>query len=112
MTIKSVFAAILLGLSFSVTAQVNVVSMAYEVALEDFRAPATLNGATSFKECGSCDEKLVRVTADTRYAINGESVRLEDFRKVLMQVNDRDDTYVIVLHHLESDTVASLSVSL
>lgn len=112
MKIKSLLATVLLSLSFAALAQVNVVSMAYEVALDDFRSPATANGSAAFKECDDCPSKLVRVTENTRYAINGESVRLEDFRRVLSQVNDRDETFVIVLHHLESDTVESLSVSL
>ena len=112
MNIKKVFAVALLGLGASLAAADDVVSRAYEVALNDFRAPATENGGIAFKPCSSCERRLVRVTAGTRYAVNGRTVRLEDFRKAVNQAHDRDEKTVIVLHHLESDTIESLDVSL
>jgi hypothetical protein len=112
MNIKSIVAIALLSLGLSLAATGQVVSQAYEVALSDFRAPATLNGGVAFKQCESCERQLVRVTAATRYAINGKAVRLKDFRKAVSQASDRDEKTVIVLHHLESDTVSSLDVSL
>jgi hypothetical protein len=54
----------------------------------------------------------VRVTSGTHYTVNGKTVRLQDFRKAVSQANDRDDKTVIVLHHLESDTVVSIAVSI
>ena len=89
-----------------------VISQAYEVALSNFRAPATRNGAASFSECDSCDRMSVRVTAETRYTINGRTVRLEDFRKKLAQAPNRHGVAVTVLHHLESDTIVQINVSL
>jgi len=110
MSFKKVFAVALLGLGASLAVADDVVSRAYEVALSEFRAPATENGGVSFKLCPSCEPQLVRVTADTRYAVNGKAVRLEDFRKAVSQARDRDEKTVIVLHHLESDTIVSLDV--
>lgn len=112
MKIKTLIAATLLCLSLSAAAEDRVTSMAYEIALSEFSAPATENGGASFKPCSSCDRKIVRVTSDTRYAVNEKSVRLEDFRKAILQADDRDKTPVIVLHHLESNTIISLSVSI
>ena len=112
MNIKSIVAIALLSLGLSLAATGQVVSQAYEVALSEFRPPATDNGSVAFKECGDCERRLVRVTASTRYAINSKNVRLKDFRKAVSQASDREDKTVIVLHHLESDTVSSLNVSL
>ena len=78
--------------------------------LSDFRAPATANGAVAFKECGACERRTVRVTAVTRYAINGKTVRLQEFRKAVTQADDRDEKTVTVLHHLESNTIESLDL--
>lgn len=89
-----------------------VVSQAYEVALSDFRAPGTANGTVSFKECDECDSRTIRVTGNTRYAINGKSVRFEEFRKAVAAAHNRDKVAVTVLHHLESDTVEFINVSL
>lgn len=112
MTFRNLFAVALLGLGISLTAHGDVVSQAYEVALSDFRAPATENGGVAFKTCSTCERQVVRVTEQTRYAINGKAVRFDDFRKAVTRVRDRDDATVIVLHHLESDTVVSLDVSI
>jgi hypothetical protein len=112
MNIKTIFAVALLALGASVAAQEVIISQAYEVALSNFRPPATQNGSASFKACDECDRMLVRVTPGTRYAINGQTVKLEDFRKAVSLANDREEKTVIVLHHLESDTIESIDVSL
>ena len=112
MTFRNLFAVALLGLGISLTAQGDVVSRAYEVALSDFNAPATENGGVTFKPCSTCERQLVRVTGSTRYTVNGKAVRFDDFRKAVTRVRNRDDATVIVLHHLESDTVVSIDVSI
>ena len=109
MKIKTLVSVTLLCLGFLANAPAPVVSQAYEVALSDFRAPANQNGTAAFKPCSSCQHKVVRVTGATRYQLNGKSVRLDEFRKVINQANGGD---VIVLHHLESNTIKSISVSL
>lgn len=112
MKIKSSIAIALVSLVLSLAASADVVSQAYEVALSDFRAPASANGAAAFRACGGCEQKLVRVTESTRYAVNGKTVQLIDFRKAISQARNRSNIPVIVLHHLESDTIESVSVSL
>ncbi len=118
MTIRKTIAIALfsIGLTFSAQALATglgpVVSQAYEIALGDFRAPGTRNGTVSFKECDDCERKTVRVTAETRYTINGRTVRLEDFRKKVAQAGGRNNAAVTVLHHLESDTIVQINVSL
>ena len=112
MNIKFLVAVILLSLGTSNATADKIVSLAYEVPLSEFRAPATTNGGASFRECSKCERHLVRVTAATHYVINGKSFRLQAFKEALMHAKDRDDKAVIVLHHLESDTIQSISVSL
>lgn len=112
MNIKSLLSVTLLSLGLAMAAQADIVSMAYEVALGDFRAPTTPNGSAAFKPCSDCETKLVRVTAHTRYEINGKAVKFLDFRKTVREAGDRAEKTVIVLHHIESDTIKSLDVSL
>lgn len=108
MKIKTLFAITVLGLSAAASG--DVVSEAYEVMLSDFRAPATENGGVAFKACRECDRRIIRVTAHTRYAINGKTVRLKDFRDAVIHANDRNEKSVTVLHHLESNTIESLDL--
>lgn len=111
MKIKTLFAATLLSLGFLTGANAQVVAQAYEVALGDFRAPVNENGTAAFKTCSDCNHTVVHVTASTRYEINGKVVLFEDFRKALKRA-DSNTTDLIVVHHLESNTIKSIIVSL
>lgn len=113
MKFKTRYIALLLCLGLSAATHAgDVVSQAYEVSLDNFRAPATVNGGISFKECDRCERRVVRVGAGTRYNVNGKAVSLDDFRKAIASANDRSKTWLTVLHHLESDTIETVSVSL
>ena len=113
MNMKSIAAIAMLGMALPAAAELGpVISQAYEVELQHFVAPATINGATSFRECASCEQRRIRVNANTAYLVDGERVRFADFRKAIAQAGTRDDVFVTVLHHLESDTVASIKASI
>lgn len=112
MKIRTLFTTTLLCFGVALAAQAQVISQAYEIALSDFTAPATENGGVSFKQCESCARQLVRVSAGTRYAINGKPVSLVDFRLAIARARGNAEKAVTVLHHLESDTIESIAVSL
>jgi len=99
-------------LSFTAGADFRTVQRAYEVVLSDFHAPTTANGAVSFQACRSCDVLTVRVTPLTRYQVNNDVVELAEFRRQLRTISDRDAETIIVLHHLETNTVTAISVTL
>jgi len=112
MNSKTLLIIALLGLSFSAAADFTTVSRAYEIGIENFRAPITRHGVAAFKTCDSCDQLSVRATADTRYVVNGKSVTLRKFRDALVLAGGNINAPVIVLHHLESDTLVSISVKI
>ena len=112
MKIKTLMTVTLLCLGQLAFGQGQIISQAYEISLDKFRAPATVNGGVAFQECDECDRMNVRVTAGTRYIINGKAVPLKDFKKAVSQVRDRDEVTLTVLHHLESDTIEMIAVSL
>ena len=112
-TICGFFAAtMLLAMSHASMADFVTVERAYEVPLSMYRMPATTAGSVAFKTCDHCDTQNVRVGANTRYVLNNESISLADFRKALARVNDRRHVFIIVLHHLESDTITSVTANL
>ena len=88
------------------------VERAYEVPLSLYRAPATSQGSLAFKQCDSCDLQVIRVNGATNYVFNRKPVELAEFRKALSGVNNRSSRFVIILHHLESDTVKSVTLNL
>lgn len=110
MNIKKLLICTALFISLPAAADFEIVSEAYEIALSDFRVPATPSSGVQFKRCEECDMQVVRVTPSTDYRINGQSVDLKEFRKRIFEIRDRAAETIIVLHHLESDTVVSVSV--
>ncbi len=98
--------------SLTAYAEFTVIIRAHEVALSDFRAPASANGIAAFKPCQECQLLTVRVTPDTNYVLNNKTVQLADFRTALSTVTSREDETVIVNHHIESDTVTAISITL
>jgi len=97
-------------LSFTATAQIVTITRAYEIAVSELRLPGYTAGTISFKECGACDSQTVRVTAATRYVLNGVVVPLGEFKKALKGIRKKDTTISTVMHHLESDTVVDVIV--
>lgn len=80
----------------------------YEVSINSFRAPLTANGTVTLRECDECDYHAVRVTGQTRYLINGTALRLEDFRKRVVNIRLAGDTTVNVIRNEATGTVSSV----
>ena len=112
MNIRKFLSVAVITIGLVASAQAQVVSQAYEIMLNELRTPSSASGTVAFKECDECEQKLVRVTANTRYSINGKVVRYADFSRAVAAASNRDEVPVIVLHHLESNTVESIDVSL
>lgn len=110
MNIRTVVFALALGLSFPAAAGFEIVSKAHEVSLADLRLPASTSGTLSFKPCEECAYTSVRVTSRTQYETNRQRLPLEDFRKQLASITNRQNVSVTVLHHLESDTIKAIRV--
>lgn len=112
MHIRSIFAALLLCISLSAAAEFTTVELAYEIALSNLKVPTASTASLMFKECDDCETKIIRMTHATQFIVNGKSVGLRKFRKNVYQVRDRDAATIIVKHHLESNTITSLSAAL
>ena len=104
-------AAALFSLALPAAAQ-DVVAEAYEVALSNLRLPQSEAGTIAFKQCDDCSYQTERVTALTRYVVNGRTVSLDDFSKAVARVVDRDSKPVTVLHHIKDNQVTEVSVNL
>jgi hypothetical protein len=112
MNIKTLLIAILLGVALPVAADFKTVSLAHEVSLSNFRVPISTNSVVSFKNCDNCEPQTARATPQTQYILNGQPVPLKEFREMVFQVKDRAHTAVIVLQHLETNSVISVSVNI
>lgn len=93
-------------------ADIKTITEAYEVSLSHFRAPGTTNGTLTMRDCSTCSPRTLRVNSATLYIVNGERVSLSDFRQQLASSGDRSETVLTVAHHLESNSVTAIKVSL
>ena len=112
MHIRKTLTIVLLCLTLPAAADFQTVSRAYEIALNNFSAPASHNAAAIFRQCDDCESHRVKVTPDTQYRINDQSVTLKEFRKSIFKIRNRSAETIIVLHHLESDTIEQILVTL
>lgn len=110
MKFKVLIAAIVFGLTLPAAAQFHTVAEAYEVRLSDLRLPQNKGGTVAYKRCDTCSYETKRVSSDAQWVLDGKSLPLEKFRRGLLSIEDRRNTPVTVLHHLESDRVTRVSV--
>ncbi len=110
MQIRRLLVLTILGLGLSAAADFRTTMEVYEVDLVYLRLPGTVSGTLTFSDCSNCDTQTIRVTAATRYIVNGRDVMLVDFRRVVSGITNRKDTIIDVYHDLESDTVIRVNV--
>ncbi len=112
MKIRAMIAAIVLALAAPVYAQFSTVALAHEVNLNDVRFPQSTSGTIGFKPCAECEYATERVSADTRWVLNGQPVTLERFRAALANITNRNTEIVTIVHHLEEDRITEVSIYL
>ena len=112
MRIHKLLALGLLALSAAAGADFRTTMEVYEIGLINVRLPGTEGGTISIKHCNDCEAQLLRVTAATRYVVNGRGVRLADFRRSLSSIRNRGDVDIDVFHDLRSNTVTRVRVNL
>lgn len=104
--------AVLLIACLPASADFKTIERAYEVPLTEFTVPVTRNGKINIWRCEGCDFAIARLTTNTAFRVNNEYVELQEFRKQVFSVRDRDSVILIIKHHLESDTVTSIAARL
>ena len=112
MQIRRLLVLTILGLSLTAAADFRTTMEVWEVELTYLRLPTSANGTLSFSDCTDCDGQTIRVTAATRYTVNGKDVMLADFRKTVAGIRNRADQIIDVYHDLESDTVIRVNVKI
>lgn len=110
-TIIAITAASLLFLA-EASAQFKTIELAHEIDLVDFVVPVTTSGVINIRVCESCKTIKSKLTPNTLFIINKQSVGLQEFRSRLAAVRDRSNRSMTVLQHLETNTVTSIAIRL
>ena len=111
MKTRLLIVAVAFVLALPAAAEFRTVQRAHEVVLDDIRLPQNELGTLAFKSCDECAFMVKRVTADTRWILDGRSVRLDQFRAGLAAMDDRERVSLTVLHRLETDRITEVSAS-
>ena len=110
MTIRKTLIATLLLLGAPAFALIDAV----ELSPDNIILPSTTSGTMTFKPCvGKCDEdhKRARLTADTRFVVDGRAVKFEEFRRDHATLRRSKDSYALVSYDTETNTVTTIEIS-
>ena len=108
--IKTITLAWMLVISSLAFASTMTATKTYEVSIFSLRLPVSPNGTVALRECDDCDYHSIRVTPDTQYIINGKHLRLNKFRKRILDLKLRGDITVNVKRDDATNTVVSVFV--
>ncbi len=112
MTIRKILIAALLVLCQPAFALLNAV----ESAPDSIILPATTNGMVSFKawcddECEDKHKKRARLTANTKFVLDGQALKYEDFRRRYAAMRFSEDSYALVVYEADTNTVTEIEIS-
>lgn len=112
MKTRYLLSVLLLALALPAAAEFRTVAEAYEIELSNLRLPQNAAGTIAYKTCDACEYQTTRVSADTRWILNGRAMSLVKFRQGIAQIKDRKKRHVTVLHHLEKDRVTQVQITI
>ena len=110
MTIRNTLIATVLLLGAPAFALVDAI----EVSPENMILPSAASGTVTFRPCvGKCDEdhKRARLTADTKFVVNGIAVKFDEFRRNHATLKRSKDSYGLVSYETETNTVTTIEIS-
>lgn len=82
----------------------------FEALATTVRMPVSASGTITLRECDDCEVQSIRVTPDTQYRINEQSMPLEQFRHAIRDLQNNGAHVVNVRRDEASQTVASIFV--
>ena len=105
-----------LALTFSLPAMSQLTTRieAVETSTALITVPTSPNGRLAFKPCAKrCDAETVfkRLTPETRFVVQGQTVSFVDFRKNFYNQRRRTDGYALVSYDTEKNTVTSVAIT-
>jgi len=112
MKYRILLTALVLSLALPAAAQFTTVKLAHEVALSTVRLPQSASGTIAFKPCGDCDFQTTRVTGETQYLVNERALTLVKFRQAVARLENSDEKYITVIHHIERDFITEVSITI
>lgn len=86
---------------------------AVELSPSNIILPGSVNGMMTYRPCAEeCEAEYerARLTETTRFVVNGEAVRWEDFRVGFTSIRTGGESYALVSVDLRTNTVTSIRI--
>jgi|GEM_PF-1297686 len=87
---------------------------AVELSPSNIILPNSTNGTVTFLPCaGECekDHRRARLTPDTKFTVDGKSVKFDVFRQNLANLSRDDESYALISVDMQSLTITSIDIS-
>ena len=112
MNIKVITTLLMLAFAPLASADFVTVSRAYELEPEHVQIPVSTASNIRFSNCDGCKTESGQLTANTRFMVDGKTVSFEKFCDAMRLAKRSENAGIVLLHHLESNKIKSVSVFL
>ena len=112
MKYKIMIMALVMVFTLPAFAEYVTISRAYELDAAQVSVPVSANSRIQFSRCDQCEKRSAQLTEETLFTVGGETVNFQDFCDAMRLAKQSERTAMLLEHHLKSDTVISVSVSL
>jgi len=101
-----------MALTTGALADIVRVSRAYELEPKLVNVPMSPSSSMLFSNCDGCETTSGQLNAQTRFSVDGKTVDFDKFCDAIRLAKRSEGSGILVLHHLESNAIVSVSVSL
>ena len=112
MKIRIIITTLVIVFALPALADFVTISRAYELEPEHVYVPVSPSSSMLFSNCDKCERVSGQLTAQTQFSVGGKNVDFEEFCDALRLAKQSEHSGVFLLHHLESNVIESVSVSL
>ena len=114
MTVRAILIAALLMVAQPAFSQIVTAVAAVEASPANMILPGGTDGMMTFRPCdGDCDEDYIRVrlSAGTKFMVNGKTVKFADFRREFATIKRNLESYALVTYETQTNTVTSIEIA-
>ena len=114
MTVRAILIAALLMVAQPAFSQIVTAVAAVEASPANIILPGGTDGMMTFRPCdGECEDDYIRVrlSADTRFTVDGKAVRFADFRREFATIKRSPKSYALVTYETKTNTVTSIQIA-
>jgi len=101
-----------MALTAPALADIVQVSRAYELEPKLVNVPMSPSSSMLFSNCDGCETTSGQLNAQTRFSVDGKTVDFDELCDAIRLAKKSEGSGIIVLRHLESNAIVSVSVSL